>query len=85
MSSAVSGINGALDFLRADPNRVQPQLGKTSYFGFSFGGIITANLANRWRPLGLPKPRAIFLDDPHDGGLIGFDEPALDDSMAGIP
>ena len=85
MSSAVSGINGALDYLRADPNRVQPQLGKTSYFGFSFGGIITANLANRWRSLGLPKPRAIFLEDPHDGGLVGFDEPALDDSMAGIP
>ena len=85
MSSAVSGINGALDYLRADSNRVQPQLGKASYFGFSFGGIITANLANRWRSLGLPKPRAVFLEDPHDGGLVGFDEPALDDSMAGIP
>ena len=53
---------------------------------FSFGGIITANLANRWRSLHLPRPRAIFLDDPHDGGLItGSDEPALDDSLAGIP
>ena len=64
---------------------MQPQLGKTSYFGFSFGGIITANLANRYRQLHLPKPRAIFLDDPHDGGLDGFDEPALDDSLSGIP
>jgi hypothetical protein len=35
--------------------------------------------------LELPKPRAIFLDDPHDGGLNGFDEPALDDSLSGIP
>jgi hypothetical protein len=85
MSSAVNGINGALDYLHADRNRVQPQLGKAGYFGFSFGGIITANLANRWRSLDLPKPRAVFLDDPHDGGLVGFDEPALDDSMAGIP
>ena len=51
------------------PRRVQPELDRTSYFGFSFGGIITANLANRYRSLGLPKPRAIFLDDPHDGGL----------------
>ena len=42
---------------------------KTSYFGFSFGGIITANLTNRWRKLHLPKPRAIWLEDPHDGGL----------------
>ena len=33
----------------------------------------------------LPKPRAIFLDDPHDGGLDGLGEPALDDSLAGIP
>ena len=64
---------------------MQPRRRRTSYFGFSFGGIITANLANRYRSLHLPKPRAIFLDDPHDGGLNGFDEPALDDSLAGIP
>ena len=32
---------------RAAERRVQPRLGRTSYFGFSFGGIITANLANR--------------------------------------
>ena len=51
MASAVSGIRGALSYLRARPGRVQPQLGKTSYFGFSFGGIITANLANRYRSL----------------------------------
>jgi hypothetical protein len=85
ITSAVNGINGALEYLRADPKRVQPQLRKTSYFGFSFGGIVTANMTNRYRALGLPKPRAIFLDDPHDGGLNGFGEPALDDSLAGIP
>ena len=85
MISAVNGINGALDYLRSSLKHVQPQLAKTSYFGFSFGGIITANLANRYRALGLPKPRAIFLDDPHDGALNGFGEPALDDSLAGIP
>ena len=37
------------------------------------------------KDLRLPKPRAVFLEDPHDGGLAGFDEPALDDSMSGIP
>ena len=86
--SAVNGVRGALGHLRARPKRrVQPQLGRTSYFGFSFGGIITANLANRHRSLKLPRPRAIFLDDPHDGGFaeLGFDEPAVDDSLAGIP
>ena len=64
---------------------MQPQLAKTSYFGFSFGGIVTANLTNRYRKLQLPKPRAIFLDDPHDGALAGLGEPALDDSLSGIP
>jgi hypothetical protein len=33
----------------------------------------------------LPKPQAIFLDDPHDGGLTAPGEPAFDDSMSGIP
>ncbi len=85
MQSAVTGIKGALDYLRADPNRVQPKTKRTIYFGHSFGGIITTNLANRYRSLGIPKPRAVFLDDPHDGGLNGHGEVALDDSLDGIP
>jgi hypothetical protein len=85
VASALNGIRGALSYLRSSRKRVQPDLRRTSYFGFSFGGIITANLANRFRSLGLPRPRAIFLDDPHDGGLAGPGEPALDDSLAGIP
>jgi hypothetical protein len=85
LSSAANGIRGGLSNLRGKRGRVQPQLGKTSYFGFSFGAVVTANLANRYRSLRLPKPRAIFLDDPHDGGLNGFDEPAVDDSLSGIP
>lgn len=85
VDSAVAGIKGGVDWLRANPRRVQPQLRRTSYFGFSFGGVVTANMTNRWRALDLPKPRVIFLDDPHDGGLAGPGEPALDDTMAGIP
>ena len=83
IASAVNGIKGALSYLRSSPRHVQPRLRKASYFGFSFGGIITANLANRWKSLELPKPRAIFLDDPHDGALTGTDEPALDDDLGG--
>jgi hypothetical protein len=83
--SAVNGIRGALSYLRARPQRVRPQPGGASYLGFSFGAIVTANLANRHRSLHVPKPRALFLEDPHDGGLTGFDEPALDDSLSGIP
>jgi hypothetical protein len=85
LTSALTAIRGALAYLRADPSRVQPNVNEASYFGFSFGGIITVDLANRYRSLHLPKPRVIFLDDPHDGGLTGTDEPAVDHSLAGIP
>jgi hypothetical protein len=85
INSAVNGIRGALSYLQSSRTRVQPLLRRTSYFGFSFGGIVTADMTNRFRSLGLPRPRAIFLDDPHDGGLNGQGEPALDDTLAGIP
>ena len=86
MKSSLRGIRDALAYLHGrKKKRVQPQLRRTSYFGFSFGGVITANLTNRYRKLHLPKPRAIWLEDPHDGGLVGFDEPAVDDSLQGIP
>lgn len=85
VASASTAIHDALGYLRASPKRVQPDTSRASYFGFSFGGIVTANLTNRWRSLSLPKPRVIFFEDPHDGGLTGDDEPALDDSLAGIP
>lgn len=85
VASATNGIKAALSYLRASSDRVQPDTKKASYFGFSFGGIVTANLVNRWQSLGLPRPRVIFFEDPHDGGIMGHDEPALDDSLAGIP
>ena len=85
IDSEVAGIRGALAHLRSDPDRVQPIRRKAAYFGFSFGAIITTNIANRWRELGLPRPRAMFLEDPHDGGLAGTGEPALDDDLSGIP
>lgn len=84
LTSTRVGIYDALDFL-AGEGRVHPQLDHASYFGFSFGGIITANLANRHAAWKLPVPRAIFLDDLHDGALDGNSEPALDDVMDGIP
>ena len=85
MTSATNGIRDAIAYLQASPDRVQPQLDQTSYFGFSFGGILTANLANRYEPLGLPVPRAVFLEDPEDSGLASPGEPTLDDSLTGIP
>lgn len=85
MDSAVKGIKDGLNHLRKGKNRVKPNLSKTSYFGYSFGGIITANIADQYREYGLPRPRAIFLDDPHDGELAGPGEPALNDTLTGIP
>ncbi|OZD08768.1 hypothetical protein CH253_21180 [Rhodococcus sp. 06-156-3C] len=85
IASATAGIKGALDFLTTNPAHVQPDLSRVSYFGHSFGGIITTNISNRYRELGLPEPKAIFLDDPHDGGFAGVGEPALDDDLSGIP
>ncbi len=85
MASATKGIRDGIASLQGQPDRVQPELDKASYFGFSYGAIITANLTNRWAALKLPRPRAIFLDEPHDGGLQGPTEPALDKDLSGIP
>jgi len=85
IASTLNGIRGAMAYLAADPTRVQPESARTNYFGFSFGGIITANMLNRWQALGLPQPKSVFLDDPHDGGFTGAREPALDATLDGIP
>lgn len=86
MRSEVAGIRGALAALRSGGRRsVQPRLARADYFGFSFGGIITANLVSRHKALGLPKPAAVFLDDPHDGGIVADGEPGLDETLKGIP
>ncbi|MEO8155974.1 MAG: hypothetical protein ABI605_23155 [Rhizobacter sp.] len=83
--AAVEGIRGGLALLQSEPSRVQPDLTKAAYFGHSFGGILTANMLNRWATLSLPTPRAMFLDDPHDGGETGQGEPSLDATLSGIP
>ncbi len=71
ITSAVKAIHSAIAFLHAHSGHVQPRLGEASYFGFSFGGILTINMINQYRTLDLPKPRAVFLDDrrrrPHRG------------------
>jgi hypothetical protein len=66
ITSAATAIHDAIAFLHAHHSGTQPRLDD---FGSSFGGIITADITNRWKVLRLPKARAIFLDDPHDGVL----------------
>jgi pimeloyl-ACP methyl ester carboxylesterase len=81
MTAARNGITGGLAWLQASATRVQPQLNKVNYFGWSYGGIIVTNLANRYGTLGLPVPRSLMLVEPHDG----FSEGDLDDALSGIP
>jgi F5/8 type C domain/Cutinase len=81
MTSAKAGILGAISWLQANPSEVQPQMDKVGYAGFSYGGIITLNLTNRYVSLGMPAPKSIYLIEPHDGNQ----EDELDDSLSGIP
>ena len=85
VSSALAGIRGGIAQTQRSEDPVSPDLNRVSYFGYSFGGILTTNLVNRWRAYRLPKPRAVFLDEPHDGGLRGNSDPGLDKSLSGIP
>ncbi|MEV5901737.1 hypothetical protein [Streptomyces sp. NPDC052127] len=82
VSTAVNGIKGALAWMAADTSRPQPELDRTTYFGHSYGGVITMNATNRYSSLGLPRPHAIMLDEP-DGGPLGND--GFDAAMTGIP
>ena len=57
-----------------------------SYFGFSFGGIITVNLADRARELGCcPRRTRSSSMILTTGGSAAPDEPAVDDALTGIP
>jgi len=49
--------------------RVQPDLNRVAMVGHSMGGIISANLAARWRDMGLPQPKAVMCAEP--GGTRG--------------
>lgn len=84
--SAVNGIKGALDFLRDHrTSHVQPRLAEASYIAHSFGAVLTVNVSNKHREYGIPRPRALWLDEPDDSGLSGEAEGALDDDLIGIP
>ncbi|MFI8287843.1 hypothetical protein ACIGBL_01745 [Streptomyces sp. NPDC085614] len=82
VGTAVNGIKGALAWMAADTSRPQPQLDKATYFGHSYGGVITMNVTNRHVSLGLPHPAAIMLDEP-DGGPLNDD--GFDAIMTGVP
>ena len=47
--------------------------------------MITSIMLDRYEELGLPKPDAIWLDDPHDGGIGQSTEETVPDQLPGIP
>jgi len=67
-NSAAKAIRNALEQLKN--GKVTPELDKVSYFGYSAGGIITANLVAQTESLGLPAPKSLFLMTP--GGSLGY-------------
>ncbi|MFJ5991442.1 hypothetical protein [Lentzea sp. NPDC092896] len=81
LRAAANGIKGALAWLAGSAGGVRPRLDRTAYFGHSFGGMITVNLANRWASLGLPQPATVMLDEP-EGGPVGN---LYDADLSGIP
>lgn len=50
--------------------KVKPDLDKVSYFGYSVGGVLAANLTAQLDTFGLPTPKALFLMTP--GGAVGY-------------
>jgi pimeloyl-ACP methyl ester carboxylesterase len=63
--NAATAIKDAIQ--RVGPVRLD--LNRCAMVGHSMGGIISANLAVRWRDLGLPQPKAVMCAEP--GGARG--------------
>lgn len=53
--------------------------------GHSYGGVITANIALKYKELNLPKPSAIFSCEPGHGPLTGGVEPDYSAMDISIP
>jgi hypothetical protein len=51
--------------------------GGMSLIGHSYGGPVSANMANQWSSQGLPQPKSILFAEPYAG--------TIDSSLTGIP
>lgn len=71
VAHAATGIKRALAELETGEGRVRPDTSKLFIAGHSYGGAIAANIAARYRELGLPRPRAALLCAPGTGPLSG--------------
>lgn len=69
-NNAAHAVRQALDRLNNGPH-IRPIISHLSYVGHSYGGVISANLAARFRELDLPEPAAVMLCAPGSGPLKG--------------
>jgi len=68
---ASAGIKSALGRLQEEAGRVAPDTSAFFLAGHSYGGVVAANMAARYRELRLPRPRAAFLCTPGSGPFRG--------------
>ncbi len=71
VANASEGIRAALSLLSEEEGRVRPDTAAFFVAGHSYGGAISANIAVRYRELGLPKPKGVLLCAPGTGPLKG--------------
>ncbi len=67
----VNGITDAITELQTGAGRVRPRLENFTVIGHSYGGVLSSNIAMEYASYGLPKPAAIVLCQPGDGGFSG--------------
>lgn len=68
--NTVSAIKAALEILK-EKEHIPVYENTISLVGHSYGGVISANLANYHEVLGIPFPQAVFLCSPGSGPLRG--------------
>lgn len=75
-SNAISSIKDALTTLKGAD--VKPETSGMSLVSHSWGGTVSANIANRWSSQGLPEPKDILFANP-------YYHKTMDSSLSGIP
>jgi pimeloyl-ACP methyl ester carboxylesterase len=61
--NAASAVRDALTRL-AEQRTVRPDTTRVSVVGHSMGGVVAADLAARWKGLGIPRPRVLLCVEP---------------------
>ncbi len=76
--NATTAVKDAVNEL-AGNNHVKPRYYNTAYIGYSFGGVISANLAILADSAGIPAPKALLVCNGGNGGTQGSLLPTYSD------